>query len=155
MSAGPDHQAGLCARAAIEWVLEQIIQRDGMNDGKVMARIRERAALLGIREAAVAAREAVLAADTAALQAREAVLPHREKQLAEDEADREQWHLVERERLPGISWGSQISPIYLFYVVSVFCETQQALLCLPVSPGLGTTILYIRSLLDTGILVNL
>ena len=52
MSAGPDHQAGLCARAAIEWVSEQIIKSDGMNDGKIMARVRERAALLDIREAA-------------------------------------------------------------------------------------------------------
>ena len=95
MSAGPEDQAGLSAQAAIKSVLEQIIQRDGLNDGQVMARVRDRAALLDIREAAVAAREAVSAVDTASLQAREAVLACREKQLAEDEADREQWHLVE------------------------------------------------------------
>ena len=95
VSAGPEDHAGLSTQAAIETVLEQIVQRDGLNDGQVMARVRERLAQLDIREAAVAAREAVLTADTAALQAWEAALARREKQLAEDEADREQWHLVE------------------------------------------------------------
>lgn len=54
-SAGPEDQAGLSAQAAIESVLEEIAQRDGLNDGNVMARVRE--ALLEAREAALAARE--------------------------------------------------------------------------------------------------
>ena len=49
----------------------------------------------------------------------------------------------------GTSWnekGSQEQagdpryPRYTLLYVAVFCETQQALLCLPVAPDLGTTI---------------